>query len=203
MKKSDDSVPLEMSPPAKLPLPGIGVARAIAFRSHGLGHAHLAVLIGSPETKDAPLTRLHSACLTGDALGSLRCDCGPQLDAAMRAMQAEGTGILLYLDQEGRGIGLFDKIRAYALQDTGMDTVDANMALGHAADIRDFGAAASMLKALGFPAIRLLSNNPEKSAALTRHGVHVTERLPLKIAANPHNAAYLAAKAAKMGHVLE
>src|SRR5262249_46564556 len=144
---------------------------------------------------DFPLVRIHSECLTGDALGSLRCDCGPQLRTALRLIGDSEGGALIYMTgHEGRGIGLANKIRAYALQDRGMDTVEANSALGFCEDSRDYGIAAQILKALGAKAIRLLSNNPRKAAALWRYGIAVVEEVPLHIPANPHNVAYLAAK---------
>ena len=146
--------------------------------------------------------RLHSECLTGDALGSLKCDCGPQLHAAIRAIEENGWGILLYLRQEGRGIGLINKLRAYALQDQGFDTVDANVRLGFAVDARDFGVAARMLALLGQDRVRLLTNNPLKVAGLEAAGVTVVERVPHQLPANPHNARYLATKRDRTGHQL-
>jgi GTP cyclohydrolase II len=148
------------------------------------------------------VVRLHSECLTGDVLGSLKCDCGSQLDGALEAMAAAGWGILLYLRQEGRGIGLVNKLRAYALQDQGFDTVDANLRLGFGDDERDFTVAAAMLKLLGQEQVRLLTNNPRKAAGLEAAGIQVVERVPLRIADNPHNAAYLATKKRRSGHQL-
>jgi GTP cyclohydrolase II len=148
------------------------------------------------------LVRLHSECLTGDVLGSLKCDCGPQLDAALRLMAESGWGILLYLRQEGRGIGLINKLRAYALQDQGFDTVDANTRLGFAIDARDFSVASRMLNLLGQDRIRLLTNNPEKVARLAAEGVEVIERVPHKLPPNPHNARYLDTKRDRTGHAL-
>ena len=154
----------------------------------------------------APLVRLHSECLTGDMLGSLKCDCGPQLDAALAAMADEaaqgGWGVLLYLRQEGRGIGLINKLRAYRLQDQGFDTVDANNRLGLPIEARDFPVAARMLALLGVRAIRLMTNNPAKVAALEAAGVTVAERVPHQLPANPHNARYLATKRDRSGHLL-
>ena len=173
----------------------------VAFRSNLDATEHIALLIGSPG--DAPpVVRVHSECLTGDVLGSLKCDCGPQLEAALAAIAASGWGILLYLRQEGRGIGLINKLRAYALQDQGFDTVDANIRLGFADDERDFGSAAKMLTLLGQKTVRLLTNNPAKAAALAAAGIEVAEQIPLKIAANPHNSAYLDTKKRRSGHQL-
>jgi GTP cyclohydrolase II len=149
-----------------------------------------------------PLVRLHSECLTGDVLGSLRCDCGEQLDAALELIAQAPAGVLLYLPQEGRGIGLANKIRAYALQDQGLDTVDANLALGLPVDRRDYAAAAHVLRSLGLRQVRLLTNNPLKSAALERYGVQVAERVPLTVPPNPVNRHYLRTKADRMGHLL-
>jgi GTP cyclohydrolase II len=149
-----------------------------------------------------PVVRLHSECLTGDVLGSLKCDCGPQLHEALQQISDANWGILLYLRQEGRGIGLINKLRAYALQDQGFDTVDANTRLGFAIDARDFSVAARMLELLGVSNVRLLTNNPEKVEGLRSAGISVEERLPLKIAANPHNAHYLETKKSRTGHAL-
>ena len=149
-----------------------------------------------------PSIRLQSECLTGDVLGSLKCDCGPQLHGALEEMTAASWGILLYLRQEGRGIGLVNKLRAYALQDQGFDTVDANTRLGFAVDARDFSIAARMLKLLSVSKLKLLTNNPEKVAGIEAEGISVTERLPIKIEANPYNAGYLATKKDRTGHKL-
>jgi GTP cyclohydrolase II len=149
-----------------------------------------------------PVVRLHSECLTGDVLGSLKCDCGPQLHAALAAMADAPWGVLLYLRQEGRGIGLINKLRAYQLQDQGFDTVDANVRLGFPVEARDFGIAARMLALLGIGEVRLMTNNPEKVARLEREGVRVAERLPLALPANPHNAHYLSTKRDRTGHRL-
>jgi GTP cyclohydrolase II len=157
---------------------------------------------GALDSGTIPLVRLHSECLTGDVLGSLRCDCGEQLDAALELIAQAPSGVLLYLPQEGRGIGLANKIRAYALQDQGLDTVDANLALGLPVDRRDYAAAAYVLRTLGLTQVRLLTNNPLKSAALERHGVRVAERVPLTIRPNPVNRRYLRTKADRMGHLL-
>lgn len=172
-----------------------------AFRSTVDGKEHLALVKGKPA--NGSLVRLHSECLTGDALGSLRCDCGAQLKAALERIGKEESGILIYLtNHEGRGIGLANKIRAYALQDLGLDTVEANTALGFADDARDYSVAAQILKAIGIDQIRLLSNNPRKAKGLRDLGVEIIEEVPLILPPNPHNAAYLAAKRDKLGHRL-
>jgi len=178
------------------------------FRIHGFeadnGGEHVALVMGDPAAADAPLVRVHSECLTGDALFSQRCDCGPQLEAAMKRIGEAGDGVLVYLRQEGRGIGLLNKIRAYGVQDeAGADTVEANEVLGFAADARDYGVAASMLEALGVARVRLMTNNPAKVEGLTAAGVQVVERLPLLAGRNPHNHAYLETKAARFGHDFE
>ncbi len=192
---------------ARVPLEDAPDARLVSFRAPDAGIEHMAILVGQPEhatsAGPAPLARLHSECFTGDLLGSLRCDCGPQLRAALRRMGEEGTGVLLYLAQEGRGIGLVNKLRAYALQDRGLDTVDANRALGWNADERNFLVAATMLQQLGIPAVRLLTNNPDKITALTALGITVTDRVPLIIAPNGVNDHYLATKARRFGHLME
>lgn len=173
----------------------------VAFRSDGDTIEHVALLIGAP-VETPPLVRVHSECLTGDAFGSLKCDCGPQLGEALEAIAAAGWGILLYLRQEGRGIGLVNKLRAYALQDQGFDTVDANLRLGFDDDERDFGVAAHMLKLLSQLRIRLLTNNPRKVEALEAEGIEVAERVPLRIEASEHNRLYLATKRDRSGHQL-
>ena len=189
---------------ARVPLEDAPDARIVAFRAPDAGIEHLAILVGRPEhAMHPPLARLHSECFTGDLLGSLRCDCGPQLQGALRRMGREGTGVLLYLSQEGRGIGLVNKLRAYTLQDRGLDTLDANRALGWGADERNFMVAATMLDALGIGAVRLLTNNPDKLAALAACGITVTGREPLVIAANGVNDHYLATKARRFGHLRE
>jgi 3,4-dihydroxy 2-butanone 4-phosphate synthase/GTP cyclohydrolase II len=176
--------------------------RAFSFRSHFDGVEHLA-LVSPGEIAGDPLVRIHSECLTGDALGSLRCDCGPQLHESMRRLSASPGGILVYLrGHEGRGIGLANKMRAYALQDKGLDTVDANRALGLPEDARDFGHAAQILRALGHNQVRLLTNNPEKTASLQRYQITVTQVEPLITSPNPFNEHYLDTKARKFGHSL-
>ncbi|WP_225421153.1 GTP cyclohydrolase II [Sphingomonas parva] len=186
---------------ARLPIAEAEKAEIVAFRSTGDPAEHVALLIGQPSGAP-PLVRLHSECLTGDVLGSLKCDCGPQLEGAVRAIAESGWGILLYLRQEGRGIGLINKLRAYALQDQGFDTVDANLRLGFGDDERSFAVAARMLEALGQDEVRLLTNNPRKVAGLEAAGIRVRERVPLKRGLNPHNQAYLDTKRRRSGHEL-
>jgi len=188
---------------ARVPLENAPDSRVIAFRTEGAGIEHLAIIIGRPEKADAPLVRIHSECFTGDLLGSLRCDCGPQLRGAIARMAEEGAGALLYLAQEGRNIGLVNKLRAYTLQDRGLHTLDANRALGWGADERNFLIAATMLEALGISRIRLLTNNPDKLAALTACGVDVVGRESHAIAPNGENDHYLATKAERFGHLLD
>jgi GTP cyclohydrolase II len=191
-KVAEVAVPLDAAPDARL----------IAFRALDQGIEHLAILVGDPLTQEAPLVRVHSECFTGDLLGSLRCDCGPQLQGAIARMAAEGAGAVLYLSQEGRGIGLINKLRAYTLQDNGMDTVDANRALGWEADERNFHIAAAMLQALGMRRIRLLTNNPDKVAALAACGIDVAARVPHEFAPNGVNDRYLNTKKLRFGHLL-
>lgn len=188
---------------AQVPLQDAPDARVIAFRSEGSGLEHLAIVVGEPDKAEAPLARIHSECFTGDLLGSLRCDCGEQLRGAVRRMAAEGAGVLLYLAQEGRGIGLINKLRAYALQDRGLDTLDANRALGWDADERNFLIAARMLAALGISRVRLLTNNPDKLRALAACGVEIVGREAHTFAPNGVNDEYLATKAARFGHLLD
>jgi GTP cyclohydrolase II len=197
-----DRVPsLSIASRAKLPTLASDKGEIVAFRSGEDSAEHVALLIGSPDGRP-PLVRLHSECLTGDVLHSLKCDCGPQLDGALAAIAASGWGILLYLRQEGRGIGLVNKLRAYALQDQGFDTVDANLRLGFGDDERDFTVAAAMLRLLGQDRVRLLTNNPRKAAGLEGAGVEVIEQVPLKAGENRHNADYLATKRSRSGHRL-
>ena len=184
-----------------MPLEGAENTRIIAFRPSDGGIEHLAIIIGEPAAEEPVLTRLHSECFTGDLLGSLRCDCGDQLRGAIQAISKAGAGILLYLAQEGRGIGLVNKLRAYQLQDRGADTFEANEQLGFDADERVYLPAAEMLRHLGFRQVRLLTNNPEKVAALTRCGIVVEERVPHAFPSNAHNDFYLATKAARFGHL--
>jgi len=187
---------------ARLPLSVSERGRLHVFRPDDGGEEHYAVEIGRPDRSQPVLTRLHSACFTGDVLGSLKCDCGAQLHAALALMGEEGTGILLYLNQEGRGIGLANKMRAYSLQDEGFDTVEANHRLGFEDDERDFRLGSSILKSMGFSTIRLLTNNPAKIDIMVRNGIAVLDRIPLKVGHTQHNQAYLAVKTKKMGHML-
>ncbi len=174
----------------------------IPFRQTSNGIEHAALVKGN-WTKDEPvLVRLHSSCFTGDIFGSMRCDCGPQLQKAMSMVEAEGKGVVIYLSQEGRGIGLLNKIKAYRLQDEGMDTVEANLELGFAEDERDYGVGASIMRELGLGKVRLISNNPVKRAGLEGYGIKIVETIPLVIESNPHNKFYLETKANKMGHDL-
>ena len=180
------------------------VAEVVTFDGLEDGLEHLAVALGQPgaESGGVPLVRLHSECLTGDVLGSGRCDCGPQLHEAVDRIEATG-GYLLYLRQEGRGIGLYAKLDAYLLQDVGLDTYDANLALGYAADARDYTAAAQMLHALGVGRLALLTNNPDKAAQLGAHGIEVVERVPTAVHLTASNRRYLSAKAHRGSHALE
>ena len=180
-----------------------GHFRIKAYESTLDGKCHLAVVKGEVQGKKDVLVRVHSECLTGDALGSMRCDCGDQLATALRRIEAEGEGVVLYMRQEGRGIGLANKMRAYALQDQGKDTVEANVLLGFAPDLRDYGIGAQILADLGLTSIRLLTNNPAKRAGLEGYGLSIVERLPLEMHPNPYNHHYLEVKKNKMGHILE
>ena len=203
-----DPTRLMIATRARLPVAAANGAdtEIIAFRSPDDTREHVALVIGQRSADRTPLVRLHSECLTGDILGSLKCDCGPQLDAALHAMAHEaqdgGWGVLLYMRQEGRGIGLVNKLRAYRLQDQGFDTVDANTRLGLPDEARDFATAARMLALMNIPAIRLMTNNPAKVTALTAEGVNVAERIPHSLPDNPHNARYLATKRDRAGHIL-
>ncbi|MEJ2458163.1 MAG: GTP cyclohydrolase II [Novosphingobium sp.] len=201
-----DTRRLRIASRARLPVEACEDAEIVAFRALDDLREHVALVIGRQNGDRAPLVRLHSECLTGDILGSLKCDCGPQLHAALRAMadeaKAGGWGVLLYLRQEGRGIGLVNKLRAYRLQDFGFDTVDANNRLGLPTEARDFPVAARMLELLGVHAIRLMTNNPAKVEALREVGVDVIERVPHQLPPNPHNARYLETKRDRTGHLL-
>jgi GTP cyclohydrolase II len=185
---------------ARLPLEDMPDTQIFAFRGSDDGLEHVALLVGA-FGGEPPLVRLHSECLTGDVFGSLKCDCGPQLKEALRLIASAGGGVLLYLRQEGRGIGLANKLRAYGLQDRGIDTVDANLRLGFADDERDYAHAAAILRKLGIGEVRLLTNNPRKVDALEAEGIRVAERVAHHMPANPHNADYLAVKKAKSGHL--
>jgi GTP cyclohydrolase II len=194
---------MRMITQAKLPLESAENTQILAFGPQSGGREHLVLLIGDPSPERPPLVRIHSECFTGDLLGSLKCDCGDQLRGAIARMGADPHGgVLLYLAQEGRGIGLINKLRAYNLQDQGFDTVDANTRLGFEPDERVFSVASEILKRLGFTAVRLLTNNPEKVAALEDQGVRIVERVPHAFPENPHNAGYLKVKARRTGHLL-
>ncbi len=187
---------------ARVPLEVSEAGRVRVFRPRDGSEEHYAVEIGAPDRAAPVLCRLHSACFTGDLIGSLKCDCGPQLRCALHQIGVEGAGVLLYLNQEGRGIGLANKLRAYALQDQGFDTVEANHRLGFEDDERDFRLGARMLRTMGFGAARLMTNNPNKVAMMNSCGVDVVERVPLRVGRTRFNAGYLATKAAKSGHLL-
>ena len=180
-----------------------GDFRAIGYRNELDGSEHVAIIKGQPQlAKEPVLVRVHSECLTGDAFGSLRCDCRPQLEAALRMIEAAGVGVVVYLRQEGRGIGLINKLKAYSLQDTGLDTVEANERLGFAADLRNYGVGAQILSDLGIQRLRLITNNPRKIAGLGGYGLQVEDRVPLVMDAGSHNAAYLQTKRIKLGHLM-
>ena len=180
-----------------------GVFTMHGFEDSRSGQEHIALTMGDWRDGAPVLSRIHSECLTGDALASQKCDCGPQLQAAMRAVQAEGRGVIVYLRQEGRGIGLINKIRAYALQDQGMDTVEANLALGLPVDARDFSIAKHIFDHLGVASVRLLTNNPEKLQTMRDSGINIAERLPLLVGLNPENQNNLDTKAGKLKHMME
>ncbi len=187
---------------AKLPTP-FGTFDLVGYRSLVDGAEHLALVKGDVSGKENVLVRVHSGCLTGDVFGSLRCDCGSQLAYALAAIAREERGVFLYMQQEGRGIGLLNKVRAYQLQDEGLDTVEANESLGFLADLRDYGIGAQILSDLGLTTIRLLTNNPRKIAGLAGHGLTVVDRVPIQVGANLHNHRYLKTKREKLGHLLE
>ena len=186
---------------SKLPTPW-GTFTLVGFQETGTGKDHAALVMGDITGEEPVLGRIHSECLTGDALFSLRCDCGFQLQAAMENIAKAGRGVLLYVRQEGRGIGLLNKIRAYHLQDQGADTVEANVALGFAADMRDYTICADMLKQLEVKSLKLMTNNPRKMKAMESFGIPVAERVPLQEGRNPHNEFYLSTKANKLDHML-
>lgn len=196
------SASLTLASRAMVPLEGAEDAEILAFRPADGGKEHLAIRIGRPAGGEAVLARIHSECFTGDLLGSLRCDCGEQLRGAIRAIAEAGGGVLLYLAQEGRGIGLVNKLRAYRLQDCGYDTIEANERLGFEADERVYRPAAAMLHELGIDAVRLLTNNPAKVSGLAACGITVAERVPHAFPANGHNDRYLRTKASRAGHIL-
>ncbi|WP_298231307.1 GTP cyclohydrolase II [uncultured Azohydromonas sp.] len=194
---------VERGPAARLPTPH-GEFELETWQDHGSGIEHLVIRKGELAGAQGVLVRVHSECFTGDLLGSLRCDCGPQLELALARVQQAGQGAVIYMrGHEGRGIGLAQKLRAYALQDQGLDTVDANLALGHPVDARRYEAAAAILQALGVASIRLMSNNPLKLLALREHGIEVVERERHQTDAQTHNAAYLATKRERLGHLLD
>ena len=174
----------------------------IPFRQKSNGLEHIALIKGDLTTEDPVLVRVHSSCATGDIFGSMRCDCGDQLHEALRMIEKEGRGAVIYLNQEGRGIGLMDKMRAYKLQENGMDTVDANICLGHQADERDYGVGAQILRHLGSTKMRLISNNPVKRVGLEAYGLSVVENVPIEIKTNPYNEFYMKTKKERMGHIL-
>ena len=174
----------------------------IPFRQKSNGLEHIALIKGDLTTEDPVLVRVHSSCATGDIFGSMRCDCGDQLHEALRMIEKEGRGAVIYLNQEGRGIGLMDKMRAYKLQENGMDTVDANICLGHQADERDYGVGAQILRHLGITKMRLISNNPVKRVGLEAYGLSVVENVPIEIKTNPYNEFYMKTKKERMGHIL-
>ncbi|MBI4188407.1 MAG: bifunctional 3,4-dihydroxy-2-butanone-4-phosphate synthase/GTP cyclohydrolase II [Chloroflexi bacterium] len=187
---------------AKLPTK-YGDFISIAYKSDIDPHEHIALVMGDISTEEPVLVRVHSECLTGDVFGSLRCDCGEQVELAMRDIAKEGRGVFLYMRQEGRGIGFHNKIRAYALQDKGLDTVEANLSLGFEADLRDYGIGAQILADLGLHKIRMLTNNPKKVIGLEGYGLQVVEIVPIVVVPNPHNIRYLETKRKKLGHLLE
>jgi 3,4-dihydroxy 2-butanone 4-phosphate synthase/GTP cyclohydrolase II len=179
-----------------------GDFKLVAFREKNSTNEHLALLKGKWEKDEPVLVRVHSSCFTGDMLGSLRCDCGEQLHKAMQMVEKEGKGAILYMSQEGRGIGLLNKLKAYRLQEQGMDTVEANLHLGFQMDQRDYGIGAQMLRYLGITKLRLLSNNPRKRVGLIGYGLEVVDTIPIQVASNPHNEKYLQTKRDKLGHTM-
>lgn len=202
--KKQDSTTLHVRLEARAKLPTrFGAFEMVAFSNNRDRHEHAAVVRGAVDGAEGVLVRLHSECLTGDAFGSLKCDCRDQLEHALQVIGREESGLVLYLRQEGRSIGLVNKIRAYALQDEGLDTVDANLALGLPDDARDYEVAARMLQELGVRSVRLMTNNPDKVRQLEKHGIEVVERVAHQLPANGHNVKYLQTKAARSGHLLD
>lgn len=197
----NDAEPVEIEADAYLPTESGNFRVRVTRDSNGKEHALL--YTGDISNGDAPLVRIHSECLTGDAFGSMKCDCGPQLEAAMRKIQEEGCWAIVYLRQEGRGIGLHSKIQAYALQDIGYDTLDANLALGLPADAREYGIAAKMLKEAGVKKVRLMTNNPLKIQGLRNNGIHVERRIEHISGVSLENIHYLSTKGKRMGHILD
>lgn len=185
---------------ARIPTP-FGTFTMKVFKEEASGREHVAMVMG--EVAGEALARVHSECMTGDVFASLRCDCGPQLHSALKQIGDEGRGVLLYLRQEGRGIGLINKLKAYELQDEGLDTVEANLRLGFAADLRNFEVAALMFAQLGVTGVRLITNNPRKMATLEQHGVRIVERVPARIETQAENERYLATKVLKLGHQID
>jgi 3,4-dihydroxy 2-butanone 4-phosphate synthase/GTP cyclohydrolase II len=181
---------------------GYGHFRLIPFKQKSNGLEHIALIKGTFDRDEPVLVRVHSSCATGDIFGSMRCECGEQLHKAMRMIEAEGKGVIVYLSQEGRGIGLMEKIKAYKLQENGLDTVDANLHLGHKADERDYGVGAQILRHIGVHKMRLLTNNPVKRVGLEAYGLTVVENIPIEITPNPYNAFYMKTKKERMGHIL-
>ena len=201
---NDREIVSETKVPADAKLPTIhGEFRIRVFHEENTGFDHVALTMGDMNGPDPVLVRVHSECLTGDALGSMRCDCGEQLQEAMKRISELGRGAILYLRQEGRGIGLVNKIRAYNLQDQGADTVEANERLGFGADMRDYSICAPMLEHLGTRQVRLMTNNPRKINALKDLGINVVDREPIQADSNPHNVQYLSTKAGKLGHMFK
>ena len=196
----NDSV-IEMGEEVEMPT-HYGNFRLIPFRQKDNGLEHIALIKGDVRSDEPVLVRVHSSCATGDIFGSMRCECGEQLHKAMELIEKEGRGAIVYLNQEGRGIGLMDKIRAYKLQEEGLDTVDANLHLGHKADERDYGVGASILHALGIKKMRLMTNNPVKRIGLEGYGVEIVENVPLEVAPNDYNRFYMHTKKTRMGHDL-
>lgn len=202
MSSPTKQLEVEIASAAKLPS-RFGDFRVFVFANNHDGKEHLAMVHNDVAGAHDVVTRVHSECLTGDVLGSLRCDCRDQLERSLRHVASLQRGVVLYMRQEGRGIGLTNKIRAYGLQEGGMDTVEANLALGFADDLRQYGVAAAMLRKLGVKSIQLMTNNPDKVQKLEREGIVVSERLPIAIPPNPHNRDYLSTKALRSGHLLD